>query len=255
MGRFEIGSSLETVTGQKQTMREKIEILINLQQVESEATGIRDMLAGLPEKIDALNEKRREFEEVISEKAGLIEELSKTYRSYEDDVKANQAQVDKSREKLASVKTNKEYQSSLKEIDDLKAINSKIEDEMLECLEKMDAAEAVLKDKKDEFEGLSEVLAAQKKELESKAEMGKKRLDQLEQEERQIADLAPSELLVIFNNVKSKQAKGLAIVPVSDAKCHGCHVNLPPQMYNELQKGDKLQFCPNCQRIVYWKQE
>jgi uncharacterized protein len=43
-------------------------------------------------------------------------------------------------------------------------------------------------------------------------------------------------------------------VPVSDAVCNGCNVNLPPQLYNELQRSDTLRYCPNCQRIIYWKE-
>ncbi|RLB78229.1 MAG: hypothetical protein DRH24_14815, partial [Deltaproteobacteria bacterium] len=43
-------------------------------------------------------------------------------------------------------------------------------------------------------------------------------------------------------------------VPVKDALCHGCNVNLPPQLYNELFLGDSLKFCPNCQRIIYLKE-
>ena len=234
-------------------MKEQIEILVQLQRVESEAAGIRDMLAGLPGQIDELDAQRRSFEDVISENSSLIDELSKTYRAFESDVKTNQAKMEKSQEKLGSVKTNKEYQSTLKEIDDLKEINSGIEDKMLECLEKMDSAEALLKDKKDEFASLSQELGDKKRELETRATEGKKRLMQLEDDGKRISGETPSELLEIFNNVKRKQAKGLAIVPVTDAKCHGCHVHLPPQMYNELQKGDKLEFCPNCQRIVYWR--
>jgi uncharacterized protein len=31
-------------------------------------------------------------------------------------------------------------------------------------------------------------------------------------------------------------------------------MNIPPQMYNELQRSDILMFCPHCQRIVYWRE-
>jgi len=37
--------------------------------------------------------------------------------------------------------------------------------------------------------------------------------------------------------------------------CSGCNVNLPPQMYNEIQRFDRIRFCPNCQRIVYWREQ
>jgi predicted nucleic acid-binding Zn-ribbon protein len=46
---------------------------------------------------------------------------------------------------------------------------------------------------------------------------------------------------------------GIAISQVVNATCSGCNMNIPPQMYNELQKRDSLKFCPNCERIIYWK--
>jgi len=56
----------------------------------------------------------------------------------------NQSSVDKTTVKLRSVKTNKEYQALLKEIEDQKAKNSKIEDQMLECLDRLDEVEKIL---------------------------------------------------------------------------------------------------------------
>ncbi|MCK7509224.1 MAG: tropomyosin [Desulfobacterales bacterium] len=49
-----------------------------------------------------------------------IQELSKRIRALESDLQMNQGRIDKSQEKLRAVKTNKEYQSGLKEIEDLR---------------------------------------------------------------------------------------------------------------------------------------
>ncbi len=43
----------------------------------------------------------------------------------------------------------------------------------------------------------------------------------------------------------------MAIAKVEDAVCEGCHMNIPPQMYNELQRFESLMYCPQCQRIIY----
>ena len=48
---------------------------------------------------------------------------------------------------------------------------------------------------------------------------------------------------------------GLAVVPVNDSVCQGCHMTLPPQQVNEVRKADKLNLCPTCQRILYIKLE
>ena len=122
-------------------MKEQINILIKLQKIESEAAEVSAMLKSVSEKIKNVDLQRETFEQAIIDRTVLIEDLTKKYRSFEADAAQNQAQVEKSREKLRSVKTNKEYQSSLKEIEDLKARNAQIEDEMLEHLDQIDGLE------------------------------------------------------------------------------------------------------------------
>jgi predicted nucleic acid-binding Zn-ribbon protein len=39
---------------------------------------------------------------------------------------------------------------------------------------------------------------------------------------------------------------------VSEGICGGCHIRIPPQSFNELQKGKQILGCPNCQRIIFW---
>jgi predicted nucleic acid-binding Zn-ribbon protein len=49
-----------------------------------------------------------------------------------------------------------------------------------------------------------------------------------------------------------ERKQGQAISPVSQAVCQVCHMRIPPQMYNELIRGDSLLRCTNCGRIIYW---
>ena len=167
----------------------------------------------------------------------------------------NLAKIQKSEEKLRSVKTNKEYQSSLKEIDDIKAINSKLEDEMLEFLEKIETAEKALKERKQHYTEIVEDSNQQKDSIKRDAEQREKKLAELESDRSQIAAELDTAVIEIFNRVKAKQVDGVAIVAVVDAVCQGCNMNIPPQTYNELQRRDSLKYCPSCDRIIYWKDQ
>ena len=50
-----------------------------------------------------------------------------------------------------------------------------------------------------------------------------------------------------------KSNKGVGVISVWKAVCNGCHMNIPPQLYNELQKTKELLSCPNCNRIMYFQ--
>lgn len=52
-----------------------------------------------------------------------------------------------------------------------------------------------------------------------------------------------------------ERASNLAIVMVKDNICPGCHTQLTNYILRQLQENKKVQYCENCQRILYWTGE
>ncbi len=234
-------------------MKEQIRVLVKLQHLDAESIRIKSTLNDVSKKLKHLDSSLEEIEQTIQDQESVLEGLKKQYRDYESDVKLNLAKINKSQEKLRSVKTNKEYQSLLKEIEDVKSKNSLIEDKMIECLDRIDEAEKIIATKKDEYLQFSGRIKSEKQSIEHEAEIDKKKLDELDMDRKNVSGLIDSQLFKKYIVIKEQQ-EGLAVVPVKDAVCHGCNVNLPPQLYNELFRYDSLKFCPNCHRIIYLKE-
>jgi len=74
----------------------------------------------------------------------------------------------------------------------------------------------------------------------------------LEQRRVDLQKDVPGELLVQYERVK-KRNKGIGVTSVWKSVCNGCHMNIPAQLYNELQRSDELLSCPNCNRIMYFQ--
>jgi predicted nucleic acid-binding Zn-ribbon protein len=125
---------------------------------------------------------------------------------------------------------------------------------MIECLDRMDETEAIIAKKKDEYLQFSDRITSEKQSIEHEAEIDKKKLNELDLDRKNVSDLIDSQLFKKYLVIKEQHQGGLAVVPVKDAVCHGCNVNLPPQLYNELFRYNSLKFCPNCQRIIYLKE-
>ena len=235
-------------------MKEQIDILIKLQEIEVEASGVKSILGGVSKRFDTLDVGLKDFEKNLEDEESLISELKKKYRQYESDVQMNLSQAARSQEKLRSIKTNKEYQSILKETEELTAKNSKIEDTMLEYLDRIDRSEKNIATRKEDYLRLSDQANSEKIIINQEAEEGKKKLARLETDWDEVASKVDPELMKKYMMIKEQLGRGIAIVPVKDAVCHGCNMNIPPQVYNELQRFDSLKFCPHCQRIIYWKE-
>jgi hypothetical protein len=48
--------------------------------------------------------------------------------------------------------------------------------------------------------------------------------------------------------------RGLALAAVASGNCSGCNMNIPPQLFNVLQRGNSIETCPYCHRIIYWEE-
>ncbi|MFC1858969.1 zinc ribbon domain-containing protein [Thermodesulfobacteriota bacterium] len=232
--------------------KEQIDVLVRLQEIELESVSLGAMLADVPGKIDALESQLNEFKRVIEGEESSLSELQKKYRSYESDAQTTLDQIKKRQQRLNSVKTNIEYQSTLKEIEELEMKNSEIEDEMLEFLDRMDEAENLIATRKVEFSELDKEIKHEKEKIEFEAAQNQKRLHELDVDWKDVSEKADPKLLDTFNATK-KVTDGRAMVPVKNAVCLGCNLNIPPQLYNEIQRLDSLRNCPFCQRLIYWK--
>ena len=230
--------------------KNKVDALLKLQKVELEIAAIQAGIEGYPALVAGLEEELTTASNDINTAELRLSELQQTYRSLETDTQTYQARIDKSQEKLAQVKTNKEYQSSLKEIEELKQLQSGVEDNMLQCLEDMDTAEAAVSEKRADFDSLKEHIEDEKTKLQQEHDQQEKQLHRISEQRSQALELIDPKLLETYNIIKQK-CGDIGVAVVKDAVCQACNVNIPPQMFNELQKFDKLLFCPHCQRIIY----
>lgn len=234
--------------------REKIQSLVELQTVEADIRRVETLLAGTPAKLAAVTLELEAFEATLAEEDGQLQAVQKTYREQEREAQVALAQIRKSNERLATVKTNKEYQLILKEIDDLKRKNSLIEDEMLACLDRIEAADAAVKQKKAQVLALGQTADRQKAEIERETQQLTAQLTDLAQAGREAARAVDPVLLESFRRVQEQVKQG-AVAPVVDAVCQGCHLNIPWQLFNELHRFDELTFCPHCRRIIFCQEE
>lgn len=232
-------------------MKEQIEILIHLQKIETQAGKINFALAGVSKKIAALDSEINSYENIAEEKKSFIDDLRKKYRASESDYQTNLAFLAKSQDKLTAVKTNKEYQSVLKEIDDIKIKSSAIEEEMLKNLDAIETAEQEITKLKKEFLLIKEKINEEKEIINKEAEQNRIDITVLDEEKNNISKKVSSEVMAKYNMLK-EFTKGMAIAPTIDSICQGCNMNIPPQMYNELLRFDSIKHCPHCQRIIYW---
>ncbi len=230
--------------------RDQIELLAELQEKELQAARIESSLKKLPAKLEEMDFSLKEFESALEVQKETVAVFKKKYRAYEMDIQTHQSRIKKRDEQLRGVKTNKEYQAILMEISEIKQMISKIEDETLVCLDQMDAAENEFQAALKEYHAEKKRIQEEKSLLEQEAEAEKRKLSEILSERDRLAQQVEPQLFSRYQFIKSI-AGGLAIVEARNSVCLGCNMNIPPQMYNELHRGNELRYCPHCQRMLY----
>ena len=228
--------------------------LIKLQEVDLRILALDKAKEQSPESLkkaeEALEAKKKEYQDLLEE----LEEIQLKRRKFEDELEQEYQRLKKSQTRLMEVKAQREYQALLKEIEEIKKANKQREEELLQMMEKIEA----LTQQKDQLAREIEELENKVKEERAKyenhrAELDKKR-SEIWKERESLASKIPANLLKRYEFVKSRR-NGLAVVPVLDAVCSGCHMNIPPQLYNELIRDDRVYECPICQRIIFYQKE
>jgi predicted nucleic acid-binding Zn-ribbon protein len=232
-------------------VNEILDLLAHIQAKDLALDEIAKTLTKGPERIEKREQAMGALDDELSLEKEKIDQTKKRQRQYEMDVEVGLEKIKKSKTRLIEIKNNKEYQAVLAEIDLLQASNTEKEDKILACMEEMEQLSKTLLEKEQRVD---EIKGEFKKELESirsELEEAKSRLSAETRDRQAMAEKIDSAILEKYERLKSVRG-GLAVVRVADATCGGCNMNIPPQMYNELQRRDTLAFCPNCERMIYW---
>ena len=233
-------------------MREQLELLWELQKIDLELKSIKEERDRYPREMKKLEEKQKIEKERIHKEKEKIESLEKTRRQKEGHLNLEQEKIKRAEGRMSEVKTNKEYQALLSEIDAIKEANSRMEEEILQVLDEIDELKKDLSKREKEVGVTLEKIEAEQKKLQGKiAHDEKVWTEQIERREV-LSKQIESKLVKLYNTLKEKR-QGVGVVSAKNETCQGCFVNVPPQMFIEVQKNNALIRCPNCNRILYWE--
>ncbi|NVL90639.1 MAG: hypothetical protein HWN69_06540 [Desulfobacterales bacterium] len=233
-------------------MKEQIELLVKLQEEDREADRLKWQIRQGPERIRVLGKELQTIEEDIEADERRIQDLKKSQRQYEADIEDGLAHTRKSRGRLMNIKNNREYRALLKEIEETKKENTAKEDMILSCLEELEGLNEELETKGKSLIAMQDRIKSEETTINKEVARFQEELSDMEKSRKNLIQTIDSRLLAKYKQIKARSG-GIAIALVYNATCSECHLSIPPQMYNELQKQDTLKLCPHCQRILYWK--
>ena len=225
--------------------------LRSLQEIDREIQKLRKEMARWPSIVSEKEKDVEAIQNTLTEKNEVITQTRVDVESQESKLKSGEADIDKAKSNLLKIKTNREYEAVLHEIEGVKAENSMLEEKIIEGLEAIDS---LMRDRR-EIEGEIRTAQAAVNDVQGQADRESQEIEEeiseIEETKKTCVAAIDPEVLAQYERIRNGR-NGIAVVPVVGGVCQGCYMSLTSQEINMLLvTGDSLITCKNCQRILF----
>jgi len=232
----------------------ELKTLVELQDLDREIKDVTQELERLPELLAAETGKLQELKEGYAAFGQDLENLKSQRRSLESEMADMEEGIKKSRQRLMEIKSNIEHKAMLKEIAFKEDQRDKKETAILEIMDLLEAKTRDIAEQDRKAKEQQVFLDQQQVSLKGLIKELKKQLASLEEVRRKLRKGVSAPMFKRYEFIRQRR-NGTAIAPVREGVCLGCNMNVLPQQFIDLQKGEEILQCPHCQRILYWLDE
>jgi predicted nucleic acid-binding Zn-ribbon protein len=232
----------------------QLRLLVTLQELEVAIKRFEEAIAAKPRELDPLMRARDEAQAAVAKHRKELEEIDKQRRQLEGEIAQEQYGLQRAQRKLLEVKTNKEYAAALVEIDTLKQKISSHEDKVLQLMELAELRRQQVQDLDRQVKHQEQRLAEGRRQNEAELAVLQKSLAERRHSREEALQQLDRPVLELYLRLLNSR-KGLAVVSIKNSACGGCSLTLPPQLIQEVRRGDRVITCSHCQRILYWNRE
>ena len=231
-------------------MQKQLQLLRDLQELDTEKKVIEnEQQAGLNEQQTLKTELER-LQGMVDSLAGEISILEGEKVELTNIMTLEQQNIERSESRLPQIKTQKEYVAVLKEVDTAKKLAKESQSSIDAKNEIMESLSADKAEKDGELATSTEQADARCAEIDASLVDVNKKLAAMDRQRGVLLEELPKSLRKRYELLMARRA-GVAVVEARGGACLGCHMHLPPQMFNSLFVINEVQSCPHCSRLLF----
>jgi len=233
---------------------ETIQQIIALQNIDSQLKDIAELLGDLPKKVEKLKDEESTLIQSVEDGKSRLKELDVELNKSEGLMKDINVKIDKYKDQLFLVTSNKQYDALQLEIDHLKGELDEIENKAIENTEEKEQLDERIQSEEKNLDILSNNLVERRTKLEILMNESSEQKLKLESDRKnQIVNVDKS-ILSQYTRINNAR-DGLSVVSISGSACGGCGAFVPPQIVSEVRAGKGTRTCDSCSRFLYWDSE
>ena len=235
-------------------MQETVTKLIALQKIDSRLLEIEEIKGDLPIIVEKTENLVNNLKDEGVNNLDAIKEIEKTIRELGFKVEDSNEKLKKYKDQLYLVKSNKEYDALMLEIDHIKEFLDGVETNILELEEKKSSFEEKNKSNEIDIESNQKRLDESTLELSNAMTSTKSEEDGLNNERDGLVKNIADNLISSYEQLRNAR-DGKAMVSINRGACGYCFNQLPPQFVIEVKQNNSIKNCDSCGVFLYYDLE
>jgi predicted nucleic acid-binding Zn-ribbon protein len=203
----------------------------------------------IPEKIDAAAQQLDRAKTELAKTRSALELANKEKKKNELELALCEEKITKSKSRLTDLKTNKEYQAHLHEIEAAKREQGNIEEKLLLGMDQVDQIQKELRIQDASVMVEEAQFTTTREQMDARLQADTESARQIEAAWADQSAGVPQKLLSEYKRLIVQ--KGSAVTQIEENTCGGCHYRLPPQLIAEVKMREKMLTCTYCNRFLY----
>lgn len=229
-------------------MQKRLKSLWQVQQVDNELDKLEELRGDLPRELKLLEEKLKELSEKVEERKQERIDSQKKREENDEVVAQSRANLKKYKAQLLQIKTNREYDALMKEIDHTTELITKLEEENNTLADQSKKHALEIEEMEPEIAKIKEELKEKGKDLAEIDKKTEKERNALLAKKGTVVSKIGRGDLSYYNRIR--EAKGRAVVSIRRNACDGCFASVSSQKQLEIRRNDRIHTCESCGRIL-----
>ena len=235
-------------------MNNNLKQLIELQRIDSRLLSIAELRGDLPVKVEELTNELSQIKKDFDKNEERVVNIATDIKKESNTIEDSTGKLEKLKNQLYLVKSNKEYDALNFEIDHLKESISKSEMIILELEEEKENINKSSESQKNEIDDATKMLDEKNTELQSTMSKTEEEESNLNKDRITVVDKIEERFVSTYNRLR-KTKDGLGVMNILSNACGACYTQLPRQTVIEVKESIEIISCPNCSTYLFFDEE
>ena len=231
------------------TIRLQLSQLLDLGKKDQQLKELREKQRTMPQKANVAKNAALEASVKEASLKSLVIDLELKKSQLDLETQTEKSNLRKWEARADKIKGEREYTTLMSEIGGQKKAISDLETKSLQVMQEQDKVRKNLETAQKELAMATALYAEEWSKVENDMNALLMELGELEQDRTKLTGTMQVSLLKRYEQIAAKRA-GLGVSLLVKEVCQACKRTVPPELFNRVAKGEVLESCPFCNRLL-----